>query len=97
MALLVGPWTGSYPREIKGFFATAANTIGDGWADPAGLGAPVSDRLDADRALMFAARSALRNAEQACTEALRLATAGRNGDALSAWQDLWSIVREELT
>ena len=89
MQLLVGPWTGSYPREIKGFFATAAHTIGDGWADPAGLGERVSDRLDADLALMSAARSALRSAEHACTEALRLATAGRNGDALSAWQNLF--------
>lgn len=89
LQLLVAPWTGSYPREIKSFFATAASCIGDGWDDPAHLGAPVSDRLDSDPALLSAARSALRAAEQACTEALRLASAGRQGDALDQWQALF--------
>ena len=87
--LLVAPWTKSYPREIKGFFATASTAISDGWPDPAGLGDPVSDRLDADPLLMAAAKKALQEAEKTCTEALCLASAGRNGDALSAWQGMF--------
>ena len=35
------------------------------------------------------AKSALRDAEAACTEALRLEQAGRNGAALDAWQALF--------
>lgn len=89
MKLIAGPWTGSYPYELKGFFATAAGAISEVWPDPAGLGEPVSDRLDNDPALMIRAKAALRSAEQVSTEALRLAAAGRNGDALTSWQQLF--------
>ncbi|MGA2804550.1 MAG: CBASS oligonucleotide cyclase [Acidimicrobiales bacterium] len=89
LKLIVGPWTGSYPYELKGFFATASEAVSDVWPDPAGLGEPVSDRLDNDSALMATAKTALRSAEQACTEALRLAAAGRSGNALAAWQNLF--------
>jgi hypothetical protein len=89
LKLISGPWTGSYPYELKGFFATASSAIGDGWADPAGLGEPVSDRLDKDSSLMATAKSSLRDAERAATEALRLASSGKNGDALDAWQELF--------
>jgi hypothetical protein len=89
MKLIPGPWTGSYPYELKGFFATAATAIGGGWPDPAGLGEAVSDRLDRDPTLMANAKAALRSAEQACTTALRLHDSGRNGEALTAWQALF--------
>jgi hypothetical protein len=87
--LVTGPWTGSFPYELKGFFASAAASIGDVWPDPAGLGEPVSDRLDADAILMANATSALRAGEQACSRALQLAATGRNGSALDAWQELF--------
>jgi hypothetical protein len=89
LELLRAPWSGSYPYELKGFFATAATAIGDGWPDPAGLGEPVSDRLDGDPQMMASAKKALREAEQQATEALRLADSGKNGDALTAWQALF--------
>jgi hypothetical protein len=38
--LLHPPWGGSYPYELKEFFATAADRLDEGWPDPAGLGRP---------------------------------------------------------
>lgn len=87
--LLDAPWAGSYPYEIRQFFASAADRLADGWPDPAGVGPPVSDVLDGDPSKMTAARSALHDAEAACTEALRLDRTGRTGEALSAWQALF--------
>lgn len=89
LKLLDAPWGGSYPYEIRQFFASAADRLTEGWADPAGVGPSVSDVLDGDADRMTAARTALRNAEAACTEALRLDRAGRTGEALSAWQTLF--------
>lgn len=89
LKLLDAPWSGSYPYEIRQFFASAADRIADGWADPAGVGPPISDVLDSDPSKMARARSALRDAESACTEALRLDRDGRTGDSLSAWQALF--------
>jgi Second Messenger Oligonucleotide or Dinucleotide Synthetase domain len=87
--LLHPPWGGSYPYELKEFFATAADRLNQGWADPAGLGPAVSDRLDTDPGAMRAAKDALRRAEAACTEALRLEHAGNTGPALATWQGLF--------
>jgi hypothetical protein len=84
--LLHPPWGGSYPYELKEFFATAADRLDEGWPDPAGLGPAVSDRLDTDPGAMRAAKDALRRAEAACTEALRLEHAGNIGPALATWQ-----------
>ncbi len=89
LQLLTGPWTHSYPREIKGFFGSATDSIGTGWADPAGLGDPVSDRLDGDPSLMTIAKQALWLAERSCSEAINDADAGRVGSALSTWQTLF--------
>jgi Second Messenger Oligonucleotide or Dinucleotide Synthetase domain len=87
--LLHPPWGGSYPYELKELFATAADRLDEGWPDPAGLGPAVSDRLDTDPGSMQAAKDALRRAEAACTEALRLERAGKTGEALSVWQGLF--------
>lgn len=87
--LLHPPWGGSYPYELKEFFATAADRLDQGWPDPAGLGPAVSDRLDTDPGAMRAAKDALRRAEAACTEALRLEQAGNTGQALATWQGLF--------
>lgn len=87
--LLTGPWTGNHAREIRQFFASAADRISDGWPDPAHVGPDVSDVLDADSAKMVLARKALRAAEAACTEAIGLDRNGRTGAALGAWRVLF--------
>lgn len=89
LKLITPPWTGSHAREIRQFFASAADRIADGWSDPAGVGPDISDVLDADSLKMAATRRALRAAEAACTEAIRLDQAGRTGDALAAWRALF--------
>ena len=87
--LLAPPWGGSYPRELRQFFASAAASLDEEWPDPAGLGPAVSARLAEDPWQREQARRALREAEAACTEALRLEQSGRTGAALDAWQDLF--------
>jgi hypothetical protein len=87
--LLRPPWTGQTPLLLREFFATAAERISDGWADPARLGPDVSDVLDADPVKMQAAKAALRAGEAACTTARNLDRAGRTGEALSAWRALF--------
>lgn len=89
LKLLCPPWTGQMPYLLREFFATAAARVSDGWPDPAGLGPDVSDILDGDAAKMHAATVALRAAEAACTEAMRIDRAGRTGDALAAWRALF--------
>lgn len=86
LELLVPPFS-SYTHELKTFFATAIDRIGEKWDDPAGLGPPVSDQMDAVK--VAEAQSALRAAEQSVTWALRLAREGKNGDALRVWRDLF--------
>jgi hypothetical protein len=68
-------------------FATLADRIRDTWEDPAGLGPPVSDMMDAGQ--KAAARTALDKAARQCTLAIDLARQGKNGDALIAWRDLF--------
>ncbi|HXL62282.1 MAG TPA: CBASS oligonucleotide cyclase [Mycobacterium sp.] len=88
IALLDGPFD-SYPFDIRQFFSSAAETIGDDWPDPAGLGPPVNERLLTDAALLADARSAVRAAESKCTAAMRNEAAGRTGAALDTWQELF--------
>jgi hypothetical protein len=89
LRLLDGPWGGSYPYEVRQFFASASDRLADGWPDPANVGPLVSDALDGDPTKMASARAALVEAERASTEAIRLERAGRTSDALSAWQSLF--------
>jgi hypothetical protein len=89
LSLLCPPWTGQTPYLLREFFATAAERISAGWPDPAGLGPDVSDVLDDNTAKMQAAKGALRAAEAACTEAIRLDRSGRTTDALAAWRALF--------
>jgi hypothetical protein len=86
--ILKGTWGGSYPRELRMFFADASARIGEGWKDPAGVGPNVSDELDADAGKLLTAETALSNAEKACTRAFALDQGGKTGEALAAWQDL---------
>jgi hypothetical protein len=87
--LITGPWTGSHARELRQFFASAADRITDVWPDPAGLGPDVSGVLDEDPAKMAIAVKALREAEAACTNAITLEQTGVIGDALKAWRELF--------
>ncbi|SCL26510.1 hypothetical protein GA0070616_3322 [Micromonospora nigra] len=89
LKLITGPWTGSHPRELRQFFASAASRIDEGWPDPANIGPDVSDVVDNDPAKMDTARKALRAAEAACTAAINFDRTGRTGEALTAWRALF--------
>ena len=72
---------------MQAFFATLAARIHEIWSDPAGLGPPVSDAMDATKTTT--ARVALLEAERAAAHAIELARRGRQGDALRAWRELF--------
>lgn len=86
LELVRGPWGGSWPMELRAFFASAAARTDQAWPDPAGVGPDVAD---AGEPAAASAAAALRQAEAACTEAMRLDRAGRTGDALDEWQRLF--------
>lgn len=86
LEIVQGPWGGSWPRELRAFFSTAAERIHEAWKDPANIG---PDVLAKDSPNASAIASALRTAEAACTEALRLEREKRVGDALDQWQLLF--------
>lgn len=79
----------NYPYELKTFFATAAERIGETWNDPAGLGPPVSDQMDSIK--ISTAVKALREAEQSATRAIRLENSGNISGALKEWQELFGL------
>lgn len=84
MECLHGGWGGSHDREIQAFFATLRDRIHEDWPDPAGLGSPVSDRMDA--AMVKRAQTILDQANREIATAIHLARQGKNGDALKAWR-----------
>ncbi len=87
MQCLHGGWQGRFDYEFEAFFATLADRIHDEWPDPAGLGPPVSNGMDAarkDRAQLL-----LQAASREARNAINLAKQGRNGDALKAWRALF--------
>ncbi len=87
LQILRPPFGGDYPYEFMAFFATAADRIDETWPEPAGLGPPVSDSMTApDRAN---AKRMLTQAHHAVREAIELSRAGRNGDALRKYRDLF--------
>ncbi len=85
--LLVPPFSGGYPYELKGFFASAAERTGDRWPDPAGLGPDVSSAMTAPK--VEAACRALRDAEASATRAILLERRGNQGEALRTWRSLF--------
>lgn len=87
LEILRPPFGGDYPYEFMAFFATAADRIDDTWSDPAGLGPPVSDGMSA--AERAAAKRALTAAHHAAREAIEMSRAGRSGDALRKYRDLF--------
>ena len=84
---LYGGWGGSFDREMQGLFATLADRIGDCWQDPAGLGPPISDAMDAAR--VARAKTALHEAGRQATLAIDHVRRERNGEALRVWRDLF--------
>ncbi len=87
LELLRPPFGGDFPMEFQHFFASMADRIDDTWPDPAGLGPAVSDSMTpTERA---AAKQALTRAQRMIAEAMQLSIAGRNGDALRKYRDLF--------
>lgn len=84
---LYGGWGGSFDREVQGFFATLADRIHDVWSDPAGLGPPISNSMDAARKTR--AQGLLRTAARGATVAIDHVRQGRSGEALKAWRALF--------
>ncbi len=84
---LAPPFGGRFDYEFQSMFATLADRIHDTWDDPAGLGPPVNDMMDASE--KKAAEASLRQAARECTLAIDLARQGKNGDALKAWRNLF--------
>ena len=84
---LYGGWQGQFDRELQSLFSTMADRIFDTWADPAGLGPPISNGMDHVRKQR--ARDLLMQASRDATAAINLARQGRNGDALKAWRALF--------
>lgn len=84
---LHGGWGGQFAREIQSFFATLADRIGDTWPDPAGLGPPISDAMDAAR--VARAKNLLTEAVRQANEAIHHERSGRNGEALRVWRELF--------
>lgn len=85
--ILKPSWGGDYRREMQAFFATLADRIHETWQDPAGLGPPVSDSMDAQK--IQNARQELRGAERQAADAIRLERDAKLGDALRAWRVLF--------
>jgi SMODS domain-containing protein len=81
------PFGGDFPYEFMSFFATMADRIDDTWPDPAGLGPPVSDAMNASQ--RDTAKQALTQAHLVIREAIQLSRGGSNGDALRKYRELF--------
>jgi hypothetical protein len=68
-------------------FSTLADRIFDEWPDPAGLGPPISNGMDA--VAKQRARSLLLCASREATLAIDYFRRGQNGEALKAWRALF--------
>ena len=85
MQILYPPFSGGYVYELKSFFATAFDRIGETWNDPAGLGSPVSDQMDASK--ITTARQKLSEVGKFIDQAVLLEKQGNQGGALRIWRD----------
>ncbi len=84
--LIDGPFN-TFPDEARRFFAAAAASVHEDWADPAHLGPPVSDEMTP--VLCSAARLKLEAAEMAATRAYRAEAQGREGEAVRIWREVF--------
>ena len=87
MQCLHGGWQGRFDYEIQSFFSALADRIEDEWPDPAGLGSPVSDDMDAQR--KGRAKELLQTASREASNSINLARKGQSGEALKAWRQLF--------
>lgn len=87
LEILHPPFGGDYRREMQAFFASLADRIHETWNDPAELGPPVSDSMDAEKCK--AAKTALLEAERQAAQAIRLEREGKQGEALRSWRKLF--------
>lgn len=84
---LHGGWQGRFDYEFQSFFSTLADRIADEWPDPAGLGPAISESMDAHA--KERARQLLQKASREAGTAIQLVRQGKNGEALSAWRELF--------
>ncbi|WFU34279.1 CBASS oligonucleotide cyclase [Bradyrhizobium brasilense] len=84
---LHGGWQSRFDYELQALFSTLADRIFEEWPDPAGLGPPISNGMDASRKTR--ARDLLRQASRDASIAINLARQGQNGEALKAWRALF--------
>lgn len=84
---LHGGWQGRFDYEMQAFFSSLADRVFDTWADPAGLGSPVSDGMDDQRKAR--AKQLLQTASREASNAIHLARIGQNGEALKSWRTLF--------
>jgi hypothetical protein len=87
LQLLVPPFSGGYPYELRSFFASASERIYETWPDPAGFGPALSTGMTP--AQKNAAHQSLLEAEVSATRAILLARQGKNGEALSTWRGMF--------
>lgn len=85
LELLYPPFGGDYRYEVKSLFASMADRIEREWPDPAGLGPPVSDSMNA--AARQRAKASLLKASDAAAAAIRHEKQGRAGEALRTWRE----------
>ena len=83
---LVEPPFSTYPDEVRNLFAAMEANIGETWADPAGLGPPVSDQMTPQ--LVAEAKKALQEAQRKAAIARRVEQTGQQGDALRTWREV---------
>lgn len=84
--LIDAPFQG-YQHEITAFLDAAYYDIENEWADPAGLGPPVSDQMDQSR--IQTAKETLRSAHKICLRAQRAEELGNTSEALSLWRQIF--------
>lgn len=85
LQILFPPFSGGYVYELKSFFATASDRIGEAWADPAGLGSSVSDQMNIEK--INIARQKLNEAGRFVDQAIQLQKQGNQGASLRVWRD----------
>jgi len=84
---LHGGWQGRFDYELQAMFSSLADRITDEWPDPAGLGSPISNGMDAAR--KDRAQQLLLAASRESSNAIHLARKGQSGEALKAWRTLF--------
>jgi hypothetical protein len=85
LELLDPPFAGDYRYELKALLSSLAERLDETWADPAGLGPPVSDSMD--QKARDNAKVKLRAGADAAARAIVLEKSGKNGEALRVWRN----------